>query len=77
MKTSKKTPAKKEKKVTIDEFTDSALAMIADLEMSHGVTFTIHESQDVQSALGETAQRHWFTSKQGKAALEKKYQKKK
>jgi hypothetical protein len=58
-------------KITIETFTDSALAMIADLELKHGVAFTLKESQRLQTALAAVSQRAWFNSKQGKQALTK------
>jgi len=50
-------------KITIETFSDSALAMIADLELKHGVAFTLKESQRLQTALAAVSQRAWFNSK--------------
>lgn len=60
-------------KTTTETFADSALAMIADLEQSHGVSFTPNESRQLQEKIAEVANQFWFSTKQGKKHLQSLY----
>ena len=51
---------------TIEVFYDSALAMIADLSLTHGVDFDPAESERIRMSICEIAQREWFRSSQCK-----------